>query len=132
MKKSAAVSPTYAIHAVVGSDESEVKRVAAERAAELTPAGAGDFGLGIIDGCGDNADQAAARIRQTIEALQTLPFFGAGKLVWLKNANFLADNRVGNSAEVIASLEGLSAVLQAGLGPDVRFLLSAPEVDKRR
>jgi DNA polymerase-3 subunit delta len=132
MKKSATAPATNAIHAIVGSDESEVKRAAAELAASLTPAGAGDFGLEIIDGCADNAEQAAARIRLTIEALQTLPFFGGGKLVWLKNANFLADNRTGNSADVLEALEELSAVLQAGLGPDVRFLLSAPEVDKRR
>jgi DNA polymerase-3 subunit delta len=88
--------------------------------------------LEIIDGCTDNADQAAARIRLTIEALQTLPFFGGGKLVWLKNVNFLADNRIGNAAEVVQALEELSAVFQGGLGPEVRFLLSAPEVDKRR
>ena len=87
------------IHAVVGSDESVVKTAAAELAASLTPAAAGDFGLEIIDGCADNAEQAAARIRSTIEALQTLPFFGGGKLVWLKNVNFLADNKLGSSAE---------------------------------
>jgi DNA polymerase-3 subunit delta len=132
MKKSASPPAAEAIHAVVGSDESEVKRVAAELAASLTPAGAGDFGLEIIDGCADNADQAAARIRLTIEALQTVPFFGGGKLVWLKNANFLADNRTGNSADVLQALEELSAVLHAGFGSDVRFLLSAPEIDKRR
>ena len=35
------------IHAVVGSDESEVKRTAADLAAELTPPDAGDFGFRI-------------------------------------------------------------------------------------
>ena len=96
------------IHAVVGSDESAVKTAAAELAASLTPVDAGDFGLEIIDGCADNAEQAAARIRSTIEALQTLPFFGGGKLVWLKNANFLADNKLGSSAGVQDALEELS------------------------
>ena len=114
MKKSAAAPAMNAIHAVVGSDESEVKRVAAELAASLTPAGAGDFGLEIIDGCADNADQAAARIRLTIEALQTLPFFGGGKLVWLKNANFLADNRTGNAAGGGASTRGVECGPQGG------------------
>ncbi len=33
------------IYAIVGSDEAEVKRVAAELASNLTPSGAGDFGL---------------------------------------------------------------------------------------
>ena len=59
MKTKKAAPSTADIHAVVGSDESEVKRVAAELAATLAPPGAGDFGVEIIDGCADNADQAA-------------------------------------------------------------------------
>ncbi len=120
------------IHAVVGSDESEVKRVAAELAVKLTPADAGDFGLEIVDGTADNAEQAAARIRSAIEALQTMPFFGMGKLVWLKNANFLGDNTLGRSASVQEALEELAAVLAADFGSEVKFLVSAAEVDKRR
>src|SRR3984893_13752107 len=102
---------TANIHAVVGSDESEVKRVAAELAAKLTPPDAGDFGLEVIDGAADNAEQAAARIRSTIEALQTLPFMGGAKLVWLKNANFLGDDQKARSAAVQSALEELSDVI---------------------
>ncbi len=120
------------IYAVVGSDEAEVKRVAAELAAKLTPPGAGDFGLEVIDGAADNAEQAAARIRSTIEALQTLPFMGGGKLVWLKNGNFLADSPIGRAASVQDALEELSRTITADFGTDVTFLVSAPEVDKRR
>jgi DNA polymerase III subunit delta len=120
------------IHAVVGSDESEVKRVATELSVKLSPPGAGDFGLEIIDGCADNAEQAASRIRDTIGALQTLPFLGGGKLVWLKNVNFLGDTIVGRAASVQEALEQLSDVLKGGFGPEVTFLLSATELDKRR
>ena len=124
---------TANVYAVVGSDESAVKAAAAELATRLAPAEAGDFGVEAIDACADNVDQAAARIRSAIEALQTLPFFGGGKLVWLKNANFLADNKLGGSAAVQEALEALSAALEGDLGGgEVRFLLSAPEVDKRR
>ena len=93
--------------------------------------GTGDFGLEVIDGCGDNAEQSAARVRLTIEALQTLPFFG-GKLVWLKNANSLGDTVIGRSAAVQSALEELGDLLEPGLAPDVTFLISATEVDKRR
>ena len=117
---------------MVGSDESEVKRVATELSARLTPPDAGDFGLEIIDGCADNAEQAASRIRGTIEALQTLPFFGGGKLVWLKNVNFLGDTVIGRAASVQEALEQLSGILDDGFGSDVTFLLSATELDKRR
>jgi DNA polymerase-3 subunit delta len=85
----------------------------------------------MIDGAGDNSEQSAARVRSAIEALQTLPFFG-GKLVWLKNANSLGDTVIGKSAAVLGALEELNAVLEAGLAPDITFLISATEVDKRR
>ncbi len=120
------------IHAVVGSDEAEVKRVAAELAHKLAPEDAGDFGLEVIDGVADNADQAAARIGLTIEALQTLPFFGSSKVVWLKNANFLGDDQKARSAAVQAALEELSALIDTGFGPGAALLISATEVDKRR
>ena len=96
------------IHAIVGSDESEVKRVAAELAAKLAPPDAGEFGLEMIDACADNVDQAVSRIRSAIEALQTLPFFGGGKLVWLKNANCLGDSVIGRSASVQSALDDLA------------------------
>ncbi|MGH7984182.1 MAG: DNA polymerase III subunit delta [Candidatus Udaeobacter sp.] len=123
---------TANIQAIVGSDEAEVKRVAAELAEKLTPPGAGDFGMEIIDGAADNADQASARVRSTIEALQTLPFFGATKVVWLKNTNFLGDDQKARSAAVQSALEELSELLDRGIGSEVTFLISATDVDKRR
>ena len=134
MPKAKAKPPTTRskIHAVVGSDESEVKRSAAELAAKLAPPDAGDFGIEVIDACADNAEQAAARIRSAIEALQTLPFFGSGKLVWLKNANCLGDSVIGRSSSVQSALEELAAVMETGFGFEVNFLISATEVDKRR
>ena len=120
------------VHAVVGSDESEVKRVAAELAAKLAPPDAGEFGVEVIDACADNVDQAVAKIRLAIEALQTLPFFGGGKLIWLKNANCMGDSVIGRSAAVQGALEDLAEVLETGLGADVILLISATETDKRR
>jgi len=120
------------IHAVVGSDEGEVKRVAAELAAKLAPADAGEFGVEVIDACADNVDQAVSKIRLAIVALQTLPFFGGGKLVWFKNANCMADSVLGRSASVIGALDELGEILDAGLAPDVTLLISATETDKRR
>src|ERR1700757_667022 len=120
------------IYALVGSDEAEVKRVAAELAQKLVPDDAGDFGLEVIDGVADNAEQAATRIRSTIDALQTLPFFGSTKVVWLKNANFLGDDQKARSLAVQSALEELSELLDHQLGSEITFLISATEVDKRR
>src|SRR5947208_5607631 len=132
MPKTKARTAAANIYAVVGSDEAEVKRVAVELAQKLTPRDAGDFGLELIDGAADNAEQAAARIRSTIEALQTLPFFGSTKVVWLKNANFPGDNAIGRAASGLSVLEELSDLLESGLGSELTFLVSATEVDKRR
>src|ERR1044071_359574 len=132
MPKTKARSTATKIYAVVGSDDVEVKQTAAELAEKLKPAEAGEFGLEIIDGAADNAEQAAARIRSTIEALRTLPFFGGEKLVWLKNANFLGDDQKARSASVQSALEELSDTIDAGFGSDVTFLISAIDVDKRR
>src|SRR6266478_6955520 len=132
MPKTKTKAASAKLYAVVGSDEAEVKRVATELATNLTPSGAGDFGLEVIDGAADNAEQAATRIRSTSEALQTLPFFGGAKLVWLKNANFLGDNVIGRAASVQSALNELAQLIGGDLGADATFLLSATEVDKRR
>ena len=132
MPKAKAKSAAANIHAVVGSDDAEVKRTAAELAEKFKPANAGDFGLEVIDGAADNVEQAAARIRSTIEALRTLPFFGGEKVVWLKNANFLADDQKGRSASVQEALEDLAETIDGGFGSEITFLVSAIDVDKRR
>ena len=117
---------------VAGSDEAEVKRRATELAAEMAGPDAGDFGRDVIDGMADNAGEAAGRIDETRQALLTLPFFGGEKLVWLKNANFLADSVLGRSAAVTEALERLQETLIEGLPDGVKFLLSAIDADKRR
>lgn len=120
------------IYAVIGSAEAEVKCVAADLAERLKPADAGDFGLEVIDGAADNAEQAAGRIQSTIEALRTLPFFSGKKLVWLKNSNFLGDDQKARSAAVQTALAELSELMEDDLGTEVTFLISASDVDKRR
>src|SRR5205823_13264973 len=99
---------------------------------ELTPPAAGDFGLEVIDGAVDNADQAEGRVRSAIEALQTLPFFGSTKVVWLKNVNFLGDDQKARSTAVQSALEELSELVDSGFGPGITLLISAIDVDKRR
>ncbi|MBV8142618.1 MAG: DNA polymerase III subunit delta [Verrucomicrobia bacterium] len=131
-KRTIASEPSSRIFAVIGSDEGETKRRANELARELTPEQGAEFGVDTIDGMTDNAEQAILRLRQVREAIQTLPFFGSDKLVWLKNANFLSDAGPGRSAAVQEALDDLKDFLSRGLPDGVRFLLSASEVDKRR
>src|SRR5689334_22942334 len=123
-KKSAGPRETARAFAIVGSDEGEARRRARELAAQLTPKDSGDFSVDLIDGAADNADQAIQRIHQAIEAIQTLPFFGSEKLVWLKDVNFLADTAAGRSTGVQAALDEFKEFLGRGLPAGVRFLFS--------
>lgn len=120
------------IHAVVGNDDGAVKAAARTLAEKLAPGPLDDLSTEIIDGAVDQADLAAERIYTTISALQTVPFLGGSKLVWLKSATFLADTVLGRSNAVVEALEALAAFLQSGVAADVQFLLSAVDVDKRR
>ena len=128
-KKTAAFATKFV--AVVGTDDMRVKETALKLSRELAPVDGGEFGTDIIDGVAENADHCAQIIRATMDALQTLPFFGGEKLVWLKNANFLADTQVGKTN---AALEGIESILDyvEKLPADVTFLFSASAVDKRR
>jgi DNA polymerase-3 subunit delta len=88
--------------------------------------------LETIDGAVDTVDPSISRIRETTQALSTLPFLGGTKLVWLKSAAFLADTVSGRSEAVLAELEHLCDLVESGLPDGVTFLMSAPEADKRR
>lgn len=124
--------PANNIHAIVGNDEGRVKEAALRLSKKLCPAEAGDFGLEAIAGQADNTEHAVRIVNSTIEALQTLPFFGGEKVVWLQGANFLGDTQTGKSQGTLDATEDLMAILEGGIPPDVQFILSASEIDKRR
>lgn len=128
-KKTATASQ---VHVVLGSDDARVKEAALQIVRRLTPPDAGDFANEIIEGNADNAEHAGQICARTIEALQTLPFFGGAKIVWLRAANFLGDSQTGRAQAAVQGFENLLDVLEAGLGPDVKFVLSANSIDKRR
>lgn len=131
-KKSAtAAGASPHLHFVTGSDEAEVKKAATGLAAEMAPSD-DPFAIETIDGAVGNADDAVHRLQSTVEALLTIPFFGGGKLVWLKNASFFADSVTGRSEAVSSATEKLLDVLKQPLGDGVSCLISAPEADKRR
>jgi DNA polymerase-3 subunit delta len=65
--------------------------------------------------------------------LQTLPFFGSGKAVWLRDCNFLGDERTKpNSQDVVETLAELAEELKVFKWQSVRLLISAGKVDKRK
>ena len=131
-KKKAAGRGAGNIIAFVGSDEARLKEAALKRFGTLVAPEEAEFGAEIIDGIADNAEGAVNIVIQTIGALQTLPFFGSDKVVWLKGATLFADSQTGKAASVLDAAQSLAEVLEAGLPEGVSFLLSAPAIDKRR
>lgn len=120
------------VFVVAGTDEGLVKERALELYRELTGGVDDGFTHETIDGVADNSDKAYDLCGSTIQALQTLPMFGGDKVVWLRNASFLADDVTGRSERTLSGVEALRAVLEAGLPGGVKFLLTATGIDKRR
>lgn len=132
-KKAASPATTSSqVHVVLGTDDARVKEAAMKRVQQLTPPDAGEFANEIIEGNADNAEHAGQICSSVIQALQTMPFFGGAKIVWLKAANFLGDTQTGKSHAAVQGFENILDVIEAGLGPDVQFVLSANIIDKRR
>lgn len=121
-----------AIHLIGGSDEFTIKERAAAKAAELTPPGSGEFGVEIIEGAAANQDEALKVLGRLREALQTVGFFSAAKLVWWKNTNLLADDRAVTAEAVKDALADLAEEFKRGLPDGVTLLISALGCDQRR
>ena len=118
--------------AVVGSDEGLVREKALLLYNQLTNGVDDGFTHETIDGIADNSESAYEICATTIQALLTIPMFGGDKVVWLRNANFLADNVTGRSQRTEAGVESLRATLEKGIPDGVKFLMTAQGVDKRR
>lgn len=119
------------IYAFFGSDDARVKEAALACSRKIAPPD-DEFGLDIVNGAVDNAEGAVKAVGETIEAIQTLPFFGGDKAVWLQGANFFGDSVTGRAESTLGAAQDLIDLLEAGLPEGVKFLLSASEVDKRR
>ncbi|MBL6764500.1 MAG: DNA polymerase III subunit delta [Verrucomicrobiae bacterium] len=86
----------------------------------------------IVDGMALSVGDAQKSVARLLEALNTLPFFGGGKVVWFKDCSFLGDDRTASSKTVTADLADLAKVLKDFKWGDVRLLISAGKVDKRK
>lgn len=134
MAAKAKTSPQNAgnFFAVVGSDEGLVREKALLLYNQLTNGVDDGFTHETIDGIADNSESAFEICSSTVQALLTIPMFGGDKVVWLRNANFLADNVTGRSQRTEAGVESLRNTLEKGIPDGVKFLLTAQGVDKRR
>ena len=114
-----------------GEDEFTVK----QHARQLYQTWTGELGgldHEIIEATVSNSGEALAVMARLRESLQTLPFFGSGKVIWLRDCNFLGDERVASAQAVTEALAGLAEELKTFSWQGVRLLISAGKVDKRK
>ena len=124
-------SPAKPLALVCGDDDFAVKQrtrqIFADWSAEL-----GGMDHEIIEASAGNSGDALTVIGKLREALNTLPFFGGGKAVWLRDCNFLGEERTASSAAVTETLAELAEELKKFSWQNVRLLISAGKVDKRK
>jgi DNA polymerase-3 subunit delta len=116
---------------IYGDDEFAVKK----RAKEIYQASCEELGgmdHEIIDASVSNSGDVLTAIAKLREALNTLPFFGSGKVVWLRDCNFLGDERAASAQAVTETLAELADELKNFKWQRVRLLISAGKVDKRK
>jgi DNA polymerase-3 subunit delta len=116
---------------VCGEDEFAVKQRAKQIYLQWTEE-LGGMDHEIIDATVSHSGEALKVLAKLREALQTLPFFGSGMVIWLQNCNFLADERAATAQAVTESLVSLAQEWKDFAWQNVRLLISAGKVDKRR
>jgi len=116
---------------VFGEDEFAVKQRAREAYQKWTEE-LGGMDHEIIDAAVGNSGEALKALAKLREALQTLPFFGGGKVIWFQNCNFLADDRTSSSSAVTETLAEIAQELKEFSWQSVRLIISAAKVDKRK
>jgi DNA polymerase III subunit delta len=125
----AAQPPSLAL--ICGDDEFAVKA----RAKQLYQQWCEELGgmdHEIIEATVSNSGEALTALGRLREALQTLPFFGSGKVIWLRDCNFLGDERAATAQAVTETLNELAGELKSFKWQGVRLLISTGKVDKRK
>jgi DNA polymerase-3 subunit delta len=124
----ASAAPLFLIH---GDDDYAVK----QRARQLFQQWSAELGgmdHEVIDAQVNNSGEALKALARLRESLQTLPFFGTGKAIWLQNCNFLGDERAASAQAVTETLAEVAQELKEFPWENVRLLISAGKVDKRK
>lgn len=130
MAKAGAI-PSAPLILVCGDDDLAVK----QRAAHVFEKLCGDHGGmddEVVDAGALNSGEALKAISRLREALQTLPFFGGGKVVWFKGCDFLGEGKVSTVKAVTEALAALADMLKKFEWGEVRLIVSAGKVDKRK
>ncbi len=128
---SPAAKPDSPVALVCGEDDFAAKQ-RARQIYQLWCEALGGMDHEIIEATVSNSSEALKALSKLREALQTLPFFGGGKAIWLRDCNFLGDERTAQTGDVTETLAELAQELKEFPWQNVRLLVSAGKVDKRK
>jgi DNA polymerase III subunit delta len=126
-----ATKPVASLAFICGDDDFAVKKRARD-IFQTWAAESGGMDQEIIDGAVSNSGDALNAIARLREAIQTLPFFGSSKVVWLRDCSFLGEERAASAQAVVDALADLAAELKTFKWENVRLLISAGKVDRRK
>lgn len=118
------------VYLFFGEDAFLRDKACTELVEKIKPSLDESFGFEQIDGAVNTVAEAVDAIGKTSEALVTRVFFGNGKLVWLKKANFLDRSVTGRSTTVKDKINEIITLITKGLPEGHILLVSAPAVDK--
>jgi DNA polymerase III delta subunit len=115
-----------------GDDDYLVDSAARERIGALVPEADRKWGVELIDGRKDTAEEAKKAIEDCMGAVQTPGLFGSAKVVWLRDANFLTGSGK-HVSEVDVTKDAVAHMtewLRAGLVDGQNLVITAPKVLK--
>jgi DNA polymerase-3 subunit delta len=116
---------------ICGSDDFLVGRAGKARFAQMAEeAGVDEFSREVINGFAANVGEVEAAVNRFREAVQTMSMFG--RVVWLKDVNFLADTVTGRAESTLKLVEDLQQILASVNPADTAVLVTAAPVDRRR
>ena len=121
-----------AITVIIGGDGAAVNQQSLAQYQQWIVKEDNEWNAEIINGLAEEKEAAYQVCLQVAQSLETLDLFGSGRVIWLKQANFLTDQGVGKSQRVKEGIEILEQALQKGLPDGTRFLLSTQQIDKRK
>lgn len=113
------------LYLLFGPDEYHVAETAKALVDELVPPADRAFGLEVFDGRQETVADVERVVKQAIEGILTMGFFGAGKTVWMRDITFIcpdrrskksddADGKPGGRLEQLAKLREVLAKIPDG------------------
>jgi DNA polymerase-3 subunit delta len=123
---------TPAFTFICGSDDFLVGRKAAKVWKSFQDEVGDPHSCELVDGQAANLDEVTRAVDNFAASVQTMSMFGEKKAVWLRGVTFMADNVTGRSEGAKLLVEKLQGILE-GVDPDnVKVLITASPVDRRR